>query len=52
VLAADGAGVLVACGEGALRVGELQRAGGRRLAAAEFLRGCPIRAGERLGAAR
>ena len=52
VLAAGAAGVLVACGEGALRVTELQRAGGRRLAAAEFLRGCPIAAGERLGAAR
>jgi methionyl-tRNA formyltransferase len=52
VLAADDAGVLVACGEGALRVSELQRAGGRRLAAAEFLRGCPIGAGERLGPAR
>jgi methionyl-tRNA formyltransferase len=52
VLAADDAGVLVACGEGSLRVSELQRAGGRRLAAAEFLRGCPIAVGERLGAAR
>jgi len=52
ILAADAAGILVACGEGALRVRELQRAGGRRLAAAEFLRGCPIQVGERLGAAR
>jgi methionyl-tRNA formyltransferase len=52
VLAADADGVLVACGEGALLVSELQRAGGRRLAAAEFLRGCPIAAGERLGPAR
>ena len=52
VLAADAAGVLVACGVGALRVSELQRAGGRRLAAAEFLRGCPIPAGECLGPAR
>ena len=45
-------GVLVACGEGALLVSELQRAGGTRLGAADFLRGCPIEAGERLGAAR
>jgi len=52
VLAADDAGVLVACGEGALRVSELQRAGGRRLAAADFLRGSPIAVGERLGSAR
>jgi len=52
VLASGAAGVLVACGEGALLVSELQRAGGTRLAAADFLRGCPIEAGERLGAAR
>jgi methionyl-tRNA formyltransferase len=45
-------GVLVACGEGALLVTELQRAGGTRLAAADFLRGFPIALGERLGAAR
>ncbi|HSG75696.1 MAG TPA: methionyl-tRNA formyltransferase [Burkholderiales bacterium] len=48
VLAADAAGVLVACGEGALLATELQRAGGKRLAAAEFLRGCAIARGERL----
>ncbi len=52
VLRADAAGIVVACGEGALEVLELQRAGGKRLAAAEFLRGCPVAAGERLGAAR
>jgi methionyl-tRNA formyltransferase len=52
VLESGPAGVLVACGEGALRVTELQRAGGTRLAAAEFLRGFPISRGERLGAAR
>jgi len=45
-------GVLVACGHGALLVTELQRAGGSRLPAGAFLRGCPIAAGERLGAAR
>jgi methionyl-tRNA formyltransferase len=52
VLDASAAGVLVASGRGALRVSELQRAGGRRLRAEEFLRGCPIARGERLGAAR
>ncbi|MGH8764858.1 MAG: methionyl-tRNA formyltransferase [Burkholderiales bacterium] len=52
VLAADDSGVLVACGEGALCLTELQRAGGKRLAAAEFLRGISLHAGERLGAAR
>ncbi len=39
--------LLVACGEGALAVSELQRAGGKRLPAAAFLRGFPIGAGER-----
>ena len=45
-------GVLVACGEDALQATELQRAGGNRLAAAEFLRGFPISRGEHLGTAR
>lgn len=48
VLAASDEGVLVACGEGALLLTELQRAGGRRLDAAQFLRGCAIAAGERM----
>jgi methionyl-tRNA formyltransferase len=47
VLRAGDDGIVIACGEGSLRVLELQRAGGRRLAAGEFLRGCPIAAGER-----
>ena len=42
----------VACGEGVLEVSELQRAGGTRVAAAEFLRGMPIAPGEQLGPAR
>jgi methionyl-tRNA formyltransferase len=49
VLEASAAGIVVACGDGALRVAELQRSGGKRLAAAEFLRGQSIQAGERLG---
>ncbi len=52
VLESGPEGVLVACGEGALQATELQRAGGNRLAAAEFLRGFPISRGEHLGAAR
>jgi methionyl-tRNA formyltransferase len=32
-------GIVVACGEGALRLTELQKPGGKRLAAAEFLKG-------------
>jgi len=52
VLDAGAAGILIACGEGALLVTELQRAGGTRLSAAEFLRGFPVRIDDRLGAAR
>ena len=49
VMRAHTTGVLVACGEGALELTELQRAGGRRLAAGEFLRGCPVTPGTRFG---
>lgn len=43
VLAADGEhGVSVACGEGVIRLMELQKPGGKRLAASEFLKGFPI----------
>ncbi len=50
VLAVDGTGVRVACGRGALRLTQLQRAGGKRLAAADFLRGFPLVPGQRFGA--
>jgi methionyl-tRNA formyltransferase len=40
-------GVTIACGDGALRVTELQRPGGKRLGARDFLAGFPLRAGER-----
>ncbi|MDK9703412.1 MAG: methionyl-tRNA formyltransferase [Sulfuritalea sp.] len=43
VLAADGGGVVVACGAAALRLTELQKSGGRRLASADFLHGTPLR---------
>jgi methionyl-tRNA formyltransferase len=39
VLQADAGGIVVACGTGALRLTELQKPGGKRLAAAEFLKG-------------
>jgi methionyl-tRNA formyltransferase len=39
--------LVIACGEKALAVSELQRAGGRRLSAGEFLRGHPLPAGVR-----
>ncbi len=48
ILEAGPEGIVVACGAGALRVQELQRAGGRRLAAGQFLAGFHIAAGERL----
>ena len=42
VLAVNEAGITVACGAGALLLTELQRAGGKRLAAAPFLQGKPL----------
>lgn len=48
VLAADADGVLVACGQGALRLTQLQRAGGKKLAAGDFLRGFEIPVGAML----
>jgi methionyl-tRNA formyltransferase len=44
-----GDALLVACGEQALAVEELQRAGGKRLTAADFLRGQRVALGARLG---
>jgi len=44
------AGPVVACGEGALRLTELQRAGGKRGPASAFLQGRPIAVGERFDA--
>ena len=46
ILSADRNGILVACGQNALRILELQREGGRRLNAGEFLAGYPLKAGE------
>lgn len=48
VLAADNSGVVVSCGEDALRILRLQREGGRQMSVAEFLQGNPIRVGEQL----
>jgi methionyl-tRNA formyltransferase len=45
VLAADDAGVVVACGDGALCLEVLQAPGGKRLPAADFLRGHPLPVG-------
>jgi methionyl-tRNA formyltransferase len=47
VLSADAGGVVVACGVEALSLTELQREGGRRMAASEFLHGHRIAPGAR-----
>ena len=49
VLAAGHDGILVACGTGALFIEELQKPGGKRLTAAQFIAGNPLPAGVRLG---
>ncbi len=46
VLSASAQGVQVRCGEGVLCITELQRAGGKRLNAADFLRGFPLASGQ------
>ncbi len=46
IIAADAvAGLVIACGSGALRLTELQKPGSKRLPASEFLKGFPISAG-------
>ncbi|HEY8354670.1 MAG TPA: methionyl-tRNA formyltransferase [Methylophilaceae bacterium] len=42
-------GIVVGCGEGLLRIEELQMPGGKRLSAADFLRGHALRPGQRFG---
>jgi methionyl-tRNA formyltransferase len=43
VIAADAQhGIVVACGEGTLRLTQLQKPGGKRLPAAEFIKGFPL----------
>jgi methionyl-tRNA formyltransferase len=51
ILAVGSDGIVVACGDGALRLTELQKAGGKRLAAADFLRGFPLKPGQRFAVA-
>ena len=51
ILSVDRNSIVVACGEGALAVSELQKAGGRRLAVREFLAGHPLKAGDRFDVA-
>ncbi len=47
VLAVGADGIFVACGEGALRLTELQKSGGKRLPAADFVRGFALKPGQR-----
>lgn len=51
VVAADRAGVRIACGQGVLVVTQLQRPGGKMLPAGEFLAGYPLAVGEVLASA-
>ena len=45
ILSVNATGVRVVCGDGVLTLTELQRAGGKRLNAAEFLRGFALAPG-------
>ena len=45
ILSADKNGIVVACGQDSLRILELQREGGKRLTAEQFLSGLPLGAG-------
>jgi methionyl-tRNA formyltransferase len=47
ILSADKHGIVVGCGKDALRILELQREGGKRLTAQEFLAGFPLKSGGR-----
>jgi methionyl-tRNA formyltransferase len=49
ILAAEKTGLVVACGVQALRILELQREGGRRMSAGDFLAGHPLKPGGRFG---
>ncbi|PKO38223.1 MAG: methionyl-tRNA formyltransferase [Betaproteobacteria bacterium HGW-Betaproteobacteria-6] len=47
ILVVDRSHVVVACGQGALAVTELQKAGGKRLPVQQFLAGHPLKVGDR-----
>ena len=51
LLSADAQGLCVACGQGALRITQLQRPGGKRVSAADFLRSFALQPGQSLTAA-
>ncbi len=47
ILSIGADGIVVACGSGALRIEEIQKAGGKRLSAANYLQGNPLQVGDR-----
>jgi methionyl-tRNA formyltransferase len=49
IVQADKTGLLVACGQGALRIHDLQLEGGRKMTVPEWLAGRPLSAGTKLG---
>jgi methionyl-tRNA formyltransferase len=49
VVAVDGSRLVVACGDGALALLDVQRPGGKRVAAAQWLQGQPLARGDVLG---
>jgi methionyl-tRNA formyltransferase len=49
ILRADKLGIVVGCGQGALRIEELQLEGKRSMSVADFLAGHPMHAGDKLG---
>lgn len=49
ILLADATGLWVACGQGAVCIGAVQRPGAKRLAIREFLNGRPVTAGQSFG---
>ena len=46
ILQAEKSGIIIGCGEDALRVTALQREGGRRMSAVDFLAGHPLKPGQ------
>jgi methionyl-tRNA formyltransferase len=48
ILSADESGIVIACGKNALRILELQREGGRRMTAREFLAGHTLKPGKKI----
>jgi methionyl-tRNA formyltransferase len=49
VLSANADGIVISCGDGAVRVTQLQKPGSRPMAVRDFLNGNPIAEGQRLG---